>query len=133
MNYRIRPAAYAVIVDDQRRLACVAEDSGLFLPGGGLEPGEDALQAVHRECAEECGRTIEIIQPLDSAIQWFIKGGNEAYELHASFFLARFSGLLDRPGHLELSWHAAWPDPPALFHECQRWAVREGMKRARNF
>lgn len=127
--YRVRPAAYAVVLDESRRVACVAEQSGLFLPGGGLEEGEDPVRAVHREVAEECGCTLEIISPLGSAIQFFRTKGGEAFELHASFFLARFGG---GPGHGQLGvrWLPATPEPPALFHECHAWAVREAVRRA---
>jgi 8-oxo-dGTP diphosphatase len=66
-SYQRRAAAYAVILDEKLQVACVTEESRLFLPGGGLEAGEDPMQAVHREVAEECARTLEIISPLDSA------------------------------------------------------------------
>src|SRR5215510_11887017 len=114
--YRPRDAAYAVVFDDRMRVACVNEDSGLFLPGGGLEPGEDSLEAVHREVAEECARSLEILAPLDPAIQFFVAPATgEAYELRASFFLGRFLGSLESAPQLDLQWHAARPDVPALF------------------
>ena len=121
-TYRERRAAYAVILDDNGRVACVAEESGLFLPGGGLEPGEDSLQALHREVAEECARTIEIIAPLDPAIQYFHTIRGEPYVLLADFFLARFTGELDRQAQHELSWRVVSTDPP-FYHECHRWTV----------
>ena len=125
-QYTVRAAAYAVILDDQRRVACVAEESGLFLPGGGLESGEDPVGAVHREVAEECGRALEIIEPLAPAIQFFRTIRGEPYELHASFFLARFGAELNTPGQHALSWQPASP-PPAFFHECHRWAVEQAL------
>lgn len=125
--HHVRKAAYAVILDEQLRVACVAEDSGLFLPGGGLEAGEDPVQAVHREVAEECGRALVILSPLESAIQYFCTARGEPYELHASFFLARFGDMLSEPGQHELSWQAAAPQSPAFFHECHRWAVQQAL------
>jgi 8-oxo-dGTP diphosphatase len=127
--YRVREAAYVVILDDVRRVACVAEESGLFLPGGGLEPGEDAVRAVHREVAEECGRALEIIAPLPSAIQFFVTLRGEPYELHASFFLGRFGDLLDAPAQHALSWLPVEPESPPFYHECHRWAVRQALVR----
>lgn len=126
--YRIRPAAYAVVLDGALRVACVAEQSGLFLPGGGLEAGEDPVRTVHREVAEECGRALDIIVPLGSAVQFFLTRAGEAFELRASFFLARFGARLGSP-HLELEWLPAVPAPPALYHECHAWAVREAVRR----
>ncbi|HSA57255.1 MAG TPA: NUDIX domain-containing protein [Gemmatimonadaceae bacterium] len=125
--YRVRDAAYAVIFDERRRVACVTEESGLFLPGGGLEAGEDPVRAVQREVAEECGRTVEILSPLGSAVQicHSIRGGD--FELHATFFLARFGPVLPAPGHLEVHWFPAAAEPPPLYHECHRWAVQRAI------
>lgn len=128
--YRVRPAAYAVSFDEKLRVACVAEESGLFLPGGGLEAGEDPVRAVCREVAEECGRDLEIIASLGSAVQYFRSKRGEAFELHASFFLARFGSGREGTGQLEVHWLPAVPQPPALFHECHRWAVEQAVRRA---
>jgi 8-oxo-dGTP diphosphatase len=54
----IRVAAYGVIVDgDSILLAHWREGgrSGWTLPGGGIDPGEDPVDAVVREIAEETG------------------------------------------------------------------------------
>ncbi|WP_158867339.1 NUDIX hydrolase [Leifsonia sp. AG29] len=54
----IRVAAYGVIVDDDRILLAHWNESGRSgwtLPGGGIDPGEDPVDAVVREIAEETG------------------------------------------------------------------------------
>jgi 8-oxo-dGTP diphosphatase len=126
--YRVREAAYAVVLDERGHLACVAEDSGLFLPGGGLEVGEDALDAVHREVAEECARTIEIIARLEPAVQYFVTQQGVPHELRASFFLARFGAELEREAQHQLFWLPVEP-MPELYHECHRWAVEQGTRK----
>jgi 8-oxo-dGTP diphosphatase len=128
-RYQRRDAAYAVILDDKQRVACVVDKRRLFLPGGGLEEGEDALRAVHREVAEECAMALEIISPLDSAVQFFRAARGQAYELRASFFLARFGDALDGPAQHELRWLSAVPTPPLFYHECHRWAVGRALSR----
>lgn len=127
LDYRIRRAAYAVVLDEHLRVACVAEESGLFLPGGGLEADEDAVRAVQREVAEECACDLEIISPLESAIQFFQTARGEPYELHASFFFARFGPGLGGEGQHELSWQSASPVPPRFFHQCHVWAVQQAL------
>jgi len=54
----IRVAAYGVIVDNDRILLAHWNEggrSGWTLPGGGIDPGEDPVDAVVREIAEETG------------------------------------------------------------------------------
>lgn len=54
----IRVAAYGVIVDDGKILLAhwnEGDRSGWTLPGGGIDPGEDPVDAVVREIAEETG------------------------------------------------------------------------------
>ncbi|MBY8974365.1 NUDIX domain-containing protein [Rhodobacteraceae bacterium NNCM2] len=52
--YRDRPGVYALIVGTGG-LLCVVQDGELQLPGGGIDPGEQPLQALHREVREETG------------------------------------------------------------------------------
>ncbi|MEM9046235.1 MAG: NUDIX domain-containing protein [Pseudomonadota bacterium] len=52
--YRDRPGAYALISGAQG-LLCVMQDGELQLPGGGIDPGEQPLRALHREIWEETG------------------------------------------------------------------------------
>ena len=127
IDYTLRPAAYVVILDETRRVACVEEDSGLFLPGGGIEAGEDAEQAAHREVAEECARALEILGTLEPAVQFF-RTPERAYELHASFFLGRFGSSLGRQAQHTLRWRPSHPEP-LFFHTCQRWAVEQALRR----
>jgi 8-oxo-dGTP diphosphatase len=52
--YRDRIGAYAVI-PGARGLLLVDQNGELQLPGGGIDPGESPLQALHREVGEETG------------------------------------------------------------------------------
>jgi 8-oxo-dGTP pyrophosphatase MutT (NUDIX family) len=56
----VRPSAYGLIVDGSARLAVVRAPQGHFLPGGGIEPGEEPHQALVREAGEECGLRVQV-------------------------------------------------------------------------
>ena len=60
----MRVAAYAVILDEDRRLLLARWTEGRrvswTMPGGGLEPGEDPEAAVRREVREETGYKVVV-------------------------------------------------------------------------
>ena len=58
--YRHRPGAYAILWrDGELLLTFQAEPKPeVQLPGGGIDPGESPLRALHREVREETGWTI---------------------------------------------------------------------------
>ncbi len=62
ITYTDRPGAYAVILDGDDLLLTeqIAEVAEFQLPGGGIDPGEHPLPALHRECLEETGWKIRI-------------------------------------------------------------------------
>ncbi len=62
--YRDRPGVYAVIPGADGHLLLVDERGELQLPGGGIDPGESPLQALHRECFEETGWRIAPVRLL---------------------------------------------------------------------
>lgn len=59
-QYTLRPGAYAILPRDGKLLMTFqAEPEPEFqLPGGGIDAGESAVQALHREVWEETGWTI---------------------------------------------------------------------------
>jgi len=64
---RIRDAVRALIVDTEQRVLLVRFEfptaTRWALPGGGLEPGESHLDALHRELEEEVGLVDAMIGP----------------------------------------------------------------------
>ncbi|MEM8759715.1 MAG: NUDIX domain-containing protein [Pseudomonadota bacterium] len=65
--YRDRPGAYAIILGrgaNSGRILCVDQEGEMQLPGGGIDPGESPLQALHREVWEETGWRIEPLRRL---------------------------------------------------------------------
>jgi ADP-ribose pyrophosphatase YjhB (NUDIX family) len=56
-TYRVRTAARAVVMDETGAVALlfVSKEKYYKLPGGGIEEGEERLEALRRECREELG------------------------------------------------------------------------------
>lgn len=52
-RYIDRPGAYGIVI--RGRQVLLARTRNLLLPGGGIDPGESVLQALHREVYEETG------------------------------------------------------------------------------
>ena len=68
ISYKHRPGVYGVVLhgDNVMLTHQVLPESEVQLPGGGIDPGESALQALHRECLEETGWKIQIDRRLGS-------------------------------------------------------------------
>lgn len=64
--YRTRPGAYGIIRDGGDVLITEqrAPQPEFQLPGGGIDPGEGAVRALHRECREETGWSIRVLRRL---------------------------------------------------------------------
>ena len=63
-SYGRRPGAYAILLRGDRILVTrqAAPIPEFQLPGGGIEPGEQPLAALHREVLEETGWRIALIR-----------------------------------------------------------------------
>jgi len=59
-NYTLRPGVYAILPRDGALLLTRQHEETveLQLPGGGIDPGESTLRALHREVIEETGWAI---------------------------------------------------------------------------
>ena len=59
-RYKLRPGAYGVLMRNRRILLTHQEAPvpEFQLPGGGVDPGESAIAALHREVFEETGWSI---------------------------------------------------------------------------
>lgn len=92
VTYRHRPGAYAILPRSGRVLLThQSEPEPEFqLPGGGIEPGESPIAALHREVYEETGWTITAPRRLTSYRKFvFMPDYNLWAEKIIHIFLAR--------------------------------------------
>jgi 8-oxo-dGTP pyrophosphatase MutT (NUDIX family) len=117
-----RRAAYALIRDDAGRFLAVRANPGLFLPGGGCEPGEPPELALTREIREEIGHEVSALLHRVTAVQHFNADG-VAYRMTADFYTV---SLGDRSAE-ETEHDMVWLDPNGRgdrwYHACHAWAV----------
>jgi 8-oxo-dGTP pyrophosphatase MutT (NUDIX family) len=123
--YTPRSAAYAVIMDQQGRIAAVTGNQGYFLPGGGSLPDETPEQTIRREVKEELAHEVRIVSQIGEAVQYFF-ADQEHYRMEAHFFAAEFVGGAKGTGEHELHWLAAETSGKMLYHESLAWAVSQG-------
>lgn len=121
-EYVARQAAYAVIVDQKRRIAAVKGTGKYFLPGGGSLPDETHEQTVAREIREELAREVRIVRRIGEAVQYFYAGGHN-YRMEAMFFQAEFASEPSGAGEHELYWLASGEFDQGFFHQCHAWAA----------
>lgn len=126
----IRPSAYILMAAGAGRLTIVRTWEGTFLPGGGIEPGEDVTAAILREAVEECGL---LVLPGD----WSVRAVQFAWSSSMGTHLEKRSTFVDgtvtgpapttaEPGHEVFEVDPATA-AQRLSHESHRWAVEQWL------
>ena len=120
---KTRPCAYAVITNAQGLVAGVRESSGrLFLPGGGIEPPETPVEAVHRELREELGCRVHLAERIGQALQYFADDGY-CQALYATFYAGDLGEVITATHEHELEWASA----EQFFHAHHTWAAQKRL------
>ena len=70
-----RLAARGVVFDEENNVAVlpVSNHNYYKLPGGGIEDGEEKIEAFRRECLEEIGFDVEVISELGIIVEYRTK------------------------------------------------------------
>ena len=131
LTYRDRAGAYGVLL--LGRDALLAEQDGdLLLPGGGIDPGESPLHALHREVWEETGWRIGHVRRLGvfSRYDWLKEERFHARKIQ-HIFLARPTRRIGPP--LEPDHRPVWMDArgavAALSVEGEAHALETALRR----
>ncbi|MCL5777755.1 NUDIX domain-containing protein [Limibaculum sp. FT325] len=124
--YRDRRGAYVLALREGRLLAVWQEDE-LQLPGGGIDPGESPIRALHREVREETGWLIADPRRL-TAFQryaWLWDYGYWARKVQSVYMAraVRRLGPPSEPGHVPV-WLSPDEAARALHVEGDREMVR---------
>jgi inorganic pyrophosphatase len=123
--YVVRPSAYAIVTRGANELAVVRTDAGCYLPGGGVEAGEDFKRAIEREAVEECGLVLRVHEPLTSAIEIvYSEKEGACFEKQSTFAEANVIDLVTPtdPTH-ELGWLSMDEASRTLTYGSHRWAL----------
>jgi 8-oxo-dGTP diphosphatase len=111
VEYRSRPGAYGIVaVGRELLLTCQSlERDEIQLPGGGIDPGESPLRALHREVYEETGYHISPLRRL-GAYQRFTYMPEYDFWAHkvCHIYLCRPALKIGEP--LEENHSAVWMD-----------------------
>lgn len=133
-DHKPRPGAYGVVFDAQGRVLVVEEFQRLYLPGGGLDPGETPEQALHREFAEETGFTVAIERVIGEAREFVADetpGVAAAFNKHCYLYAVRLTGGTGVPAidSNRPCWLSVADALARLSNESHRWAVERARRR----
>jgi len=122
----VRPSAYALLADDAGRLAVVRTPQGLFLLGGGMEPGEAPPDTVVREAREEAGLVVRVGAWNVRAVDFVYSITDRThFEKRSTFVEVHAEGPragAGEPDH-ELRWLPPREAAERLSHPSHRWAA----------
>lgn len=134
LDYPDRPTAFGLVFHEAR-LACVRVDRGqgsyYDLPGGALDGEETEAEALVREFVEETGMTIEPVERLAAAGQYFRKSDGTPFNNIGGFWIARRLSL-DPGAKVEGDHELVWLHPHTalaeLRHDAHAWAVAAWLR-----
>ena len=135
VEYRKRPGAYAIIVNnDDDKVGIVTDGEDYFYLGGGIENGETKLEALKREMIEEAGYSIKNIKEFEEVGSHIFAEDKGYLEIIASVYIAEFDKKIAEP--IEKDHKVLWVTPEEyvskMFREWQRYIMERFIERRKN-
>jgi 8-oxo-dGTP diphosphatase len=125
-TYVSRPGAYALITDSRELVGVIRSKGGYFLPGGGIEAGETAEDALIRELREELGWTARILARIGEAMQYLVAEGEGYFAVRGTFFrVCLLERVTKGEPNCELEWLSASDAIQRLRRRSDAWAVMQ--------
>lgn len=126
-EYKVRPTAKGVVLDDEGKIALLSNGEHSLFPGEGVDEGETFEEAFMRECKEEIGCNVEVLYPLGNAMHLRAKNMTK-YDIH--FFVGQVIGEKGKPTTTqagELACSISWLDEKDVqkILEEQMFTIRE--------
>jgi 8-oxo-dGTP diphosphatase len=138
LSHEDRPAAFGVLERDGLiavvRVSKPGHAPWIDLPGGAIDPGEDAEQAMVREFGEETGLRVRAGTAIGRADQFFVNTEGAAYNNRQTVFAADLIGedaTLKVEDDHTLDWIAPIQAIAELRHDSHAWAVAAWLRRRR--
>jgi len=125
--YTKRPGAYAIMLGNQNLLAIIKTSKGYFLPGGGIEKDESEEACIIRECLEEIGIKVQILEKICSGNYFFHSPGRKMYiENIGHFYHCKIEKVLDTASEAdhELVWLSSDEAIKLLYLANQKQAIK---------
>ncbi|WP_251867194.1 NUDIX hydrolase [Enterococcus malodoratus] len=132
-NYQARYAAYAILMNEEGKIALVQAPNGaFFLPGGEIEGNETKEEAIEREMLEELGFEVVLSDYLGQADEYFYSRHRATFFYNPGYFYSTKSWKkISAP--LEEGNSSSWESPTKAIELLKRgshkWAVEECLNK----
>lgn len=128
--YSHRPGAYLIPLRDGN-VGVVQTPKGYFFLGGGLEPGEDPVTCIRRECLEETGCAALVGPRLCSAESYSHHPVLGYFHPSQTYYLGALSEPVCAPKEPDhrLCWVALEELRGKMFVQMQNWALEQLIQR----